>query len=266
MRGPIGIFDSGLGGLTVLKTIKRVIQGESIVYLGDTAHLPYGSKSKDTIWSLSLKNIDFLLKRKVKIIVVACNTASALCLEGLAKKYSLPLLGVIEPGTLRAIRATKNGRVGVIGTHSTIRSRAYEKSIKKYAPNLRVYSKACPLFVPLVEEGWAGSKVAENIADTYLRPLKNKKIDTLILGCTHYPLLKNAIKKVMGPRVTLVDSAEEIAAQVDRILEAWPKNATHSSRRRFCEIYVTDVPQPFSRLTKKILGNMSCRIKRVLIE
>ncbi|MCX7661082.1 MAG: glutamate racemase, partial [Candidatus Omnitrophica bacterium] len=200
-KQPLGIFDSGVGGLTVVKEIKRILPYEDIVYFGDTAHLPYGAKSKETVIRLSIENILFLLKADVKLICVACNTASSVALPFIKEHFKIPLIGVIEPAVRLAINLTKNNRIGVIGTKATIQSRTYEKVIKELNPNIEVFSYACPLFVPFVEEGYIDGWILEKIARTYLAPLKRNRVDTLILGCTHYPLLKPLISRIMGEKV-----------------------------------------------------------------
>jgi len=196
---PIGIFDSGVGGLTVMAEIMKILPGEEIVYFGDTAHVPYGSKSPEVVTSFSLDIAAFLLKQKVKLIVVACNTASAFALPTLEKKLKIPVIGVIEAGSSAAIRASRSGRIGIIGTEGTIRSSSYPRAIGSLDRSAKIFSKPCPLFVPLVEEGWLNHSVTIAVAGEYLRPLVAKKIDVLVLGCTHYPLIKRVLKKLRGP-------------------------------------------------------------------
>ena len=250
---PIGVFDSGIGGLTVVKQLAREMPSEDIIYFGDTARVPYGTKSPSTIKKFSIENVLFLLNFDVKLIIIACNTSSAIGLPFLSKYFSVPIIGVIKPGAKAAIRAARNGRVGVIGTTATISSKAYEKEIKALNPGIKVYSKNCPLFVPLVEEGWAGDGIADIAARKYLSALKEKKIDTVILGCTHYPLLKPAIQKVMGKTVKLVDSAEETAKEARNLLEAcglkYP--GRRAGRSKF---YVSDAPGKFLTVAKRFLG------------
>jgi glutamate racemase len=216
---PIGIFDSGVGGLTVLKEIKRLMPQEDIIYLGDTARVPYGTRSEETVKRYAFECVDFLLSRDVKVLVIACNTASAIALEDIKRVVTIPTVGVIEPGAVAAVGITKNRKVGVIGTEGTIRSLAYDRAIRAIDASVSVASAACPLFVPLVEEGWADTIVAELTAGIYLGGFREIGIDTLVLGCTHYPLLKRVIQKVMGPEVNLVDSAIETAKAVRAILE-----------------------------------------------
>jgi len=215
----IGVFDSGIGGLTVLHQIIETLPHENTVYLGDTARAPYGTKSVDTVLRYSYENSDFLVEKGVKILVVACNTSTAIALHQLKARLPVPVIGVIEPGVRRAIKSTKNKRIGVIGTEATIQSSAYTHALKAANPTVEVYSRACPLFVPLVEEGWTDNEVVEMTAKAYLEGFKQSGIDTLILGCTHYPLLKRAIRKLMGRGVRLVDSAEETAKEVELLLK-----------------------------------------------
>jgi glutamate racemase len=213
-RQPIGVFDSGVGGLTVLKQLSLRMPGESLIYLGDTARLPYGTKSKETVVRYSMRNAAFLVDKGVKCLVVACNTASSLALEELRRKFPMPVIGVIHPGAKKAASTSRVRRVGVIGTLATVRSRAYEKAIEMYGGDIEVTSVPCPLFVALAEEGWVRDEVTFRVAERYLGPLQDKRIDVLVLGCTHYPLLKSVLSEVMGNDVLLVDSAEEAANEV----------------------------------------------------
>jgi len=244
----IGVFDSGVGGLTVVSALRRRLPGESILYLGDTARLPYGSKSPETVTRYTRKNIEFLTGRGVKAVVVACNTASALALPNLALQ-EVPIWGVIEPGARKAAAVSK-GRVGVIATEGTVRSDAYPRALRALRPDLEILSQPCPLFVPLVEEGWHDDPVTEEVARRYLRPLLDAGVDTLVLGCTHYPLLKPVLQRVVGPEVVLIDSAEEVADMVASGLAAEGLQATHSAVHHFC---VTDAGQTFQRLARTIL-------------
>jgi glutamate racemase len=195
---PVGVFDSGIGGLTVVREIIKRLPRENIIYLGDTARVPYGTKSSRTVVTYSRHNARFLVSKGIKMLVVACNTSSAVSLPSLSGELYIPVIGVIEPGAKKAAQVTKSKKAGVIGTPSTIKSSAYKKALEAVSPDIEVYSKACPLFVPLAEEGWTAGEVSELIAKEYLIPLKAHDIDVLVLGCTHYPLLKNTIKKVMG--------------------------------------------------------------------
>jgi glutamate racemase len=244
----IGVFDSGVGGLTVVSALRRRLPGESILYLGDTARLPYGSKSPETVTRYTRRNIEFLTERGVKAVVVACNTASALALPHLDPH--VPTWGVIEPGARKAA-AVSRGRVGVIATEATVRSDAYPRALRALRPDLEILSQACPLFVPLVEEGWHDDPITEEVAGRYLRPLLEAGVDTLVLGCTHYPLLKPVLHRVAGPDVTLVDSAEVVAEMVAKGIEAGGLTATHPPEHHFC---VTDAGAGFRKLASRILG------------
>ena len=255
MKKPIGVFDSGIGGLTVVKELKKQLPCENIIYLGDTARVPYGTKSKTTVIRFSIENILFLLKHNVKLIVVACNTASSLALKAVKKHFKIPIIGVISPGVKEAVYATKNRRVGIIGTPATIKSRAYELEIKKINPRIKVISYATPLFVPLVEEGWLSESATLEIAKKYLRVFKKQDIDTLILGCTHYPLLKSTIRKIIGKDIVLVDSAKQVTREVKDILTNQGAlnnpNRFHKAREVF---FVTDAPANFAKLARRFLG------------
>ena len=219
-QAPIGVFDSGVGGLTVAREIMRQIPNEKIVYFGDTARVPYGSKSKDTITRYSKQIVRFLQTHQVKTIVVACNTASAYALEEVEKEVDIPMIGVVKPGAKVASEVTKNGKIGVIGTEATIGSKIYSKYIQQLNKNVTIYGKACPLFVPLVEEGLWQDPVTDEIARRYLNELIDIDIDTLILGCTHYPLIRSTVAKVMGEGVTLVNPAYETARELKEMLTA----------------------------------------------
>jgi len=244
----IGVFDSGVGGLTVVSALRRRLPRESILYLGDTARLPYGSKSPDTVTRYTENNIAFLLGRGVKAVVVACNTASALALPHLHP--DVPTWGVIEPGARQAA-AVSRGRVGVIATEATVRSDAYPRALRALRPELEIRSRACPLFVPLVEEGWHDDPITEEVAKRYLAPLLDAGIDTLVLGCTHYPLLAPVLARVAGPGVTLVDSAEAVAEVVAAgLAEKGLEAGEHPPASHFC---VTDNGESFHRLAGLIL-------------
>jgi len=249
----IGIFDSGVGGLTVLREIIGAMPQEDTIYLGDTARVPYGTKSPETVIRFARQIGAFLVSRDIKLLVVACNTASAVSLEILQEELPIPVVGVIEPGAARAAAVTRSGRVGVIGTAGTIRSSAYTKAIKRINPDIEVITGECPMFVPLAEEGWVDNEVARLTAGIYLQGLKEKGVDTLVLGCTHYPLLKGIIGEVMGPGVTLVDSAAETAARVREILETRGelRPSQESGNHHF---FVTDVPAGFIRIGNRFLG------------
>ncbi len=249
---PIGVFDSGVGGLTVVRQLRRLLPRETIVYLGDTARVPYGTKSPPTIVRFACEDARFLQSQSVKAIVVACNTASALALDSLERQFELPIFGVIAPGAQTAVHNTVNQRIGVIATASTIRSRAYEKAIRKLAPSAAVFVKACPLLVPLVEEGWLNHPVTHAVLREYLEPLLKQNIDTLVLGCTHYPLLKPAIRKVTEGRITLVDSAESCAASV-RAQLARLSLLSPSPHKGAIRSFVTDEPSRFNELARRFL-------------
>ena len=216
---PLGVFDSGIGGLTVARALFERLPHESVIYFGDTARVPYGPKSPETVRRYSAEILAYLLRRGVKAVVVACNTSTAQALDHLTARSPVPVVGVIEPGARGAVQASRSGSIGVIGTAGTITSGAYERAIKALRPDATVYARACPLFVPLVEEGWFDHPATELIARDYLEPLKRAGVDVLVLGCTHYPLLKPLLARVMGPNVTLIDSAEETARVVAREIE-----------------------------------------------
>ena len=261
-NGAIGVFDSGLGGLTVVKELMRQLPSEDIVYFGDTARVPYGTKSKESIIRFSQENVEVLLKHKVKMVVVACNSSSSYALGVLRKNFRIPIVGVITPGAKKAIATTKSMKIGVIATSATIASREYEKTIKHYGKTVKVLSMACPLFVPLIEEGWAERPVTLKIAKEYLAPLKKANIDTLILGCTHYPLLKNTLQKVVGKDVILVDSAKEVAYEVKEILIQMGKRKI-SARKAHYTFLISDRPQAFGKIAKNFLGREIKHIVKV---
>jgi glutamate racemase len=249
---PIGVFDSGVGGLTVVRELIRQLPGEDIIYFGDTARVPYGIKSKETVIRFSIENILFLLKQDVKLICVACNTVSSLALPVIKHHFKVPIVGVIGPGVREAVYATQNKRIGVIGTRGTIKSRTYENEISHLDSQIQVTAVACPLFVPFVEEGWLDGDVVLNVARTYLKPLADGKVDTVILGCTHYPLLKPVIRKVLGEQVKLIDSAKQVAIEVKKILSA--DSMLNKRRKGRHEFYVSDNPEWFNSLAKRFLG------------
>ncbi len=250
-KRPIGIFDSGVGGLTVFRELQKALPREDIVYIGDTARVPYGNKSKQTIIRFSRENTIFLMKKKVKCVVVACNTSTSLALEYLQKNFRVPLVGVIDPAVEKALKVSRNGRIGVIGTASTIASRVYERKIVALSPRTKVYSRPCPLFVPLAEEGMNKGKIVGQVIEMYLREMKGK-IDTLILGCTHYPLLKKVIASYLK-NVYLIDSAREVALNTRSLLEEKKLNNARSKKGKR-EFYVTDEPVHFSRKARLFLG------------
>lgn len=248
----IGVFDSGVGGLTVAKELIRQLPHENIVYFGDTARVPYGIKSKETVVRFSIENILFLLKQDVKLICVACNTASSVALPVLKNNFKVPIVGVITPGVREAVYATQNKRIGVIGTRGTIRSRSYENEIKQLDPSVKITAAACPLFVPFAEEGWLSGSAVLEVARAYLKPLKDARVDTVILGCTHYPLLRPVIKKVLGESVTLIDSAKQVAIEVKRILAS--ECVMNTKGMGWHKFYVSDNPEWFSGLAARFLG------------
>ena len=262
---PIGVFDSGLGGLTVVKELVRRLPHESTLYFGDTARVPYGTKSPDTICRFSREAAHFLLSRDVKMIVVACNTASAHALEVLANEAPVPVVGVIEAGARAAHHASESGRIGVIGTTGTIASGAYERAVRALRPAVEVYAQACPMLVPLVEEGLADHQAARLIAQDYLAPLRELDIDTLVLGCTHYPVLRRLIGEVMGPAVRLIDSAEETALDVARVLSERGLLAPQDQvpERQF---KVSDLPLRFRRVGRLLVGDMIDVVEKVEVE
>ncbi|MDB4882647.1 MAG: Glutamate racemase [Gemmatimonadetes bacterium] len=249
---PIGVFDSGLGGLTVAHAIMRQLPGESLVYFGDTARVPYGPKSPDTVRRYSREITSFLLEQGVKAIVVACNTATAHALPVLRDELDVPVIGVVEPGARAAVRATRTGHIGVIGTAGTIRSEAYVRAIRAESADATVIALPCPLFVPLVEEGWTTHDATRLIAREYLAPFMGDAVDTLVLGCTHYPLLKPMIAEIVGPGVRLIDSAEETAADTRRMLAANELESRASDAAyRFI---ASDDPQQFLTLGRRFFG------------
>ena len=248
----IGVFDSGIGGLTVLQKIIETLPKENTVYLGDTARAPYGTKSVETVLRYSFENTEFLVQKDVKAVVVACNTSTAIALTRLRDSLSIPVIGVIEPGVRRAIKSTRNNKVGVIGTEATIQTGAYTRALKEADAGLEVYSRACPLFVPLVEEGWTDNDVVEMTVKAYLGSLKQSGIDTLILGCTHYPLLKKVIRKFMGRGVWLVDSREEISREVETTLKK--AVLTRRNGKGIHSFFVTDAPDRFIEVGRRFLG------------
>lgn len=259
---PIGVFDSGIGGLTVARSLFEILPNENIIYVGDTARLPYGTKSKETVISYSVEIARFLLGKNVKMIIVACNTASSVALHRLRQITKVPVIGVIKPGCKAAIAATDNFRIGVIGTLGTIQSYAYKTQIHKYDRNIDVHSKACSLFVQLAEDGWIDNKIAKLIAKEYLTELREKGIDTLILGCTHYPILSKTVSGVMGKKVTLIDSGKETALEVRRIMERLnmlnPRKA--EGRHKF---YVTDFQKKFKEISERFLGQPIHDVKKI---
>ena len=264
---PVGVFDSGVGGLTVAREIMRQLPNENIVYFGDTARVPYGSKSKDNIIRFSRQIINFLKTKDVKAIVIACNTASALALDVVREEVDIPIIGVVEPGARAALEVTKSKKIGVIGTEATIRSAMYEKIIQGVEPEAEVVGKACPLFVPLVEEGFAKHKVTEEVIDFYLASFLKTDIDSLILGCTHYPLLRSRIREYVGERITLVNPAYETAMDLKRILENCNmENNGEGQEHASYEFYVSDAADKFKQFANSILPYDIETTKQINIE
>ena len=248
---PIGVFDSGLGGLTAVRELFHALPGESVVYFGDTARLPYGSKSRETVTRFSLEIASFLVRHDVKCLLVACNTSSAYALDSLAGRLEIPVVGVIEPAVRAALTASPGGRIGVIGTLGTIGSGAYTHAIAAERADATVVSQACPLFVPLIEEGWLEHDVTRSVAAEYLAPFQTANIETLILGCTHYPLIAPLIAGIMGPTVRLIDSGAEAARATADLLRDRDLLAPGPARHRF---YVSDQPRNFERMAQSFLG------------
>ena len=249
---PIGVFDSGIGGLTVAKEIIRNLPGENMIYFGDTARVPYGNKSKATIVRYSKQITDFLLKQNVKAIVIACNTATALAIEELEKNCPVPIIGVVDPGTRAAIAATKNKRIGVIATRSTIESGIYSRKLSKMDPEAEIFGKACPLFVPLAEEGMKDDIITEMVAQRYLKELIDINIDTLIMGCTHYPILRKLLMRVCGEGITLVNPAYETAISLKAMLEEKGMLNTSGEPAKY-KFYASDTIEKFTASAEAIL-------------
>jgi glutamate racemase len=263
---PVGIFDSGIGGLTVLREITKLLPREETVYVGDTARVPYGTKSKETVARYSLEIADFLLKYNIKLLIVACNTASSYALPALKERLKIPVIGVVEPGAKMAVATTRTKRIGVIGTEGTMKSGSYFDAIKSIDSKVTVFIKACPLFVPLVEEGWTDNDAALLTAKKYLKELREDDIDTLVLGCTHYPLLMGTISRVMGWRVKLIDSALATAFEVQSVLkernllsDAGETPATH-------KFFVTDSPERFTSVGRKFFNEGPLHAELVRVE
>lgn len=264
-NNPIGIFDSGLGGLTVVKAVRKVMPKESIIYFGDTARVPYGNKSPELIKSYSLQITDFLISHNAKIIIVACNTATALALEKLKTELNIPVLGVVKPGVQAALKVTKNNKIGVIGTLSTIGSDVYKNEILSNKNSIEVTSTPCPLFVPLAEEGWLNNPATKMIAEEYLARVKDANVDTLILGCTHYPLLTDIIQKVMTDKTHLVDSAHAMATFAAKELK---KSNLLSDRKNIGELklFVSDLPAKFETVANRFLGEKIKNVEKIHLD
>lgn len=264
---PIGVFDSGVGGLTVAREIMRQLPNENLVYFGDTARVPYGSKSKDTIIRYSRQIINFLRTKQVKAIVIACNTASALALDVVRKEIDIPILGVVEPGARAALQMTTTKKIGVIGTEATVQSAMYGKIMTELDPEVSVIGKACPLFVPLVEEGFAKHHVTKEIIDYYLASMKESDIDSLILGCTHYPLLRSGIREYMGEEIALVNPAYETAMDLKHLLEEkHMANDGIEGEHAAYSFYVSDAADKFKQFANSILPYDIETTKQINIE
>jgi len=262
-QAALGIFDSGLGGLTVFSALHRSLPQEPLVYLGDTARVPYGNKSAETIQRYAREDAQFLIQRGVKALVVACNTASAFALKSLQQEFQLPIFGVIEPGVRAAAAATRNKKIGVLGTRGTITSGAYEKELLALDPQLKIFAQACPLFVPFVEEGWHESAEMHSIAAVYAEPLLQAGVDTVILGCTHYPLLKPVLSDIFGARVQLIDAGRVLAEELKLFLETQHLLAVQGSPH--LEVFVTDIPQRFAELGRVFFGDILPSVKPVVV-
>ncbi|HZE64765.1 MAG TPA: glutamate racemase [Pyrinomonadaceae bacterium] len=259
---PIGIFDSGVGGLTVYRALHERLPAERFIYLGDTARVPYGTKSLSTVERYGIENAKFLEAQGIKLLVVACNTASALALPAIGNTVNIQVVGVIEPGARAALRIAGGKRIAVIATEATVQSGAYAKAINNIDPRAKVIERACPLFVPLAEEGWANSDVARSVAGQYLRDLRDADLGALVLGCTHYPILRQLIGEVIGTDVPLIDSGEAAAQEVKSLLESKQLRASQTTReleeRRLCDdldhFYVTDAAERFAKVAERFLG------------
>jgi glutamate racemase len=257
---PIGVFDSGMGGLTVVREMISQLPHESIIYFGDTARVPYGPKSPDTVLRYSREIASYLRGEGIKALVVACNTATAHALPALRQEFDMPIVGVIEPGARAAVAATLTNRVGVIGTAGTIKSGAYDKEIRKLLPDVQLTAQACALFVPLVEEGWTDSEPTRAIARNYLAPLVSADVDTLVLGCTHYPLMKTVIGNVVGRQVRLIDSAHETAREIAEVLLANGLENVSRNEARY-RFIASDAPDTFLSLGERFLGSSIDRVE-----
>ncbi|MGD8377274.1 MAG: glutamate racemase [Acidobacteriota bacterium] len=262
---PLAVFDSGVGGLTVLAALRRKLPGEPLLYLGDTARVPYGTRSDETVLRYAREATAFLMEKDVKAIVVACNTVSTIALDALADALPLPVVGVLEPGARAAARLTRNGRIGVIGTAATIRSGAYARRLKALRLGCTVVQQACPMFVPLAEEGWTDGGVPQMVADAYLSEVRRANVDTLVLGCTHYPLLRDVIAGTMGPGVTLVDSAEAAAEETVGVLQEQDLQAMGRVRRPGEHFFVTDPGERFREVGERFLTGPIERLERVAL-
>ncbi len=262
---PIGIFDSGIGGLTVVKRLFACLPHENLVYFGDTARVPYGTKSNSTVIEYAMQDTRFLLNKNVKAIVVACNTVSSVAIDKLKSDFPIPIIGMIEPGAQSAVEATKNGKIGIIGTRTTINNKAYSNKIKSLDGKIEVFEKACPLFVPLAEEGWIENKATYEIAEEYLKELREKQIDTLVLGCTHYPILSKVIQEVIGKNVTLIDSGIAASIVVRNELNRIGLE-TNSNSLGEHSFYVSDIQLKFKEIAELFLGRKINEVQKVDLE
>jgi len=260
---PVGIFDSGIGGLTVLKEVCRILPGENIIYLGDTARVPYGIRSAETVTRYSFECIQFLIQKNIKLLVIACNTVSSTSLKEIRKSLHIPVIGVIEPGARASVAMTKNKKIGVIGTEATIKSKAYSRVIRSLSEDIEVYEFACPLFVPLAEEGWTDDIIARLVAERYLSTLRDSGVDSIVLGCTHYPLLKNVIQEVMGS-ASIIDSAIETSMVVKAVLveNGLLRETGIASKIKY---YVTDSPEKFVTVGEKFLHDKIDDIEKIVL-
>ena len=263
---PIGIFDSGIGGLTVVREVSRQLPHENILYFGDTARVPYGSKSPKVVQLFARQDASFLYDKGVKSIIIACNTASAEAFDILQDDFDIPVIGVINPGARAASESTKNGKIGVIGTHGTISSGAYKKAIQDIDKSIEVTAAACPLFVPLVEEGWESKSTTRDIAREYLSPLIEGGIDTLILGCTHYPILKPVLQEIVGDKIILVDSAEATAGELKQIFDEQGLGNSSQENTDKHSFYVSDFPFKFKEMAERFLGKELAEVELVPLE
>ncbi|MFW6134301.1 MAG: glutamate racemase [Elusimicrobiota bacterium] len=262
-ENPIGIFDSGMGGLTVLKEVANKLNNENIIYFGDTAHLPYGNKSRNTVSKYSYAIAEFLKLKNIKLMVVACNTASVFALESLREKFNIPIIGVVDSGVNAAVREAKNS-VGIIGTYATVKSKVYENKIRKINSKIQIYSRSCPLFVPLVEEGWLDHPVTKRVAEIYLNNLK-EKIDSIILACTHYPMIKNVISETLGREIAIIDSAVEVAKEVkNKVSEMKMENKTN--KKQEIKYFVSDSPELFKKEGTIFMGKRIENVSLVEID
>jgi glutamate racemase len=251
-NAPIGIFDSGLGGLTVLKTLKNILPNESFIYLGDTANVPYGNKSDNTVIKCSKKILNFFISKNTKAVVIACNTASSIAYQELKKTYDIPIFDVVGPSVNYANKISKTQKICVIGTNSTINSNAYSNAFKKLNKKISIVEISCPLFVPIIEEGWSNTNIAKLIAEKYLHTIKNTEIDTLILGCTHYPIISQTIKGVINKNIQLIFSGQTVGDTLHMYLKK--NDLKNTNKKRFIDFYVTDYPQKFNEIGSQFFG------------